>query len=436
MQAVIMAGGHGTRLLSASKETPKPMVRIGDAPLLEHQIHNLRENGVDNIILILCHLADVIRSYFGNGEKFGVHITYYVENSPLGTAGALTKIADQLDEHFILVFGDLFFDIDLRRFWDYHLRKSALITLFVHPNSHPYDSDIVLTDKDGRVTGWSRKNDPFREDCPNTVNAGLYLIEKSVIPTLEEAQERRCEDKLDLEKDVIIPLIPSSCIYAYHSTEYVKDMGTPDRLESVTSDFTSGIIARRNLSHKQRCIFLDRDGTINRFVGLVKSREELELEPRAARAIEMINHSGYLAVVITNQPVLARGECSPEEMTRIHDHLHTLLGKEGAYLDGLYFCPHHPDRGYEGEVPELKIDCDCRKPKTGLIREAASDLNIDLTNSWFIGDTSIDVLAGKNAGMRTIMLSSGSPDKGDLSIVPDQIADDLLEAVEYIMANR
>lgn len=436
MQAVIMAGGKGTRLAAITKDIPKPMVPIKAKPLLEYQIENLKENGVDQIILIVGHLGDVIREHFGNGDRFGVRISYYMEESPLGTAGALAKIMDRLDTTFFLVFGDLFININYDRFLKFHQSKHAEITLFAHPNSHPYDSDIIITDEQDRVTGWSYKKDVRTSDYRNLVNAGLYVLNKTVVDTIEAVQQEKGEDKVDLEKEVIIPAISSVPIYAYHSTEYVKDIGTPDRLKKVTADFLNGVCEQRNLKHKQKCIFLDRDGTVNRYVGFLRTAEAVELEPTAAEAIRLINESEYLAVVITNQPVIARGECTPEELDGIHNRIYTLLGKDGAYLDGLYYCPHHPDKGFEGEVPELKIECDCRKPKTGMLKRAEKDFNADLANSWFVGDTTMDVQTGKNAGMHTIMLRSGDPKKERYDATPDILADDLLDAVKRILSSK
>lgn len=436
MQAVIMAGGKGTRLAAVTKNIPKPMVPIEGKPLLEYQVENLRENGVNNIILIVGHLGDVIQDHFGDGSAFGVDINYYVEETPLGTAGALAKIKDRLEDTFFLVFGDLFININYDRFLEYHTEKQSLITLFVHPNSHPYDSDIIITDDESKVTGWSYKKDVRTEDYRNLVNAGLYVMQKAAVDEIEKIQSAKGEDKVDLEKELIIPLIATSPIYAYHSTEYVKDIGTPDRLQKVTADYVNGVCGQRNLKHPQKCIFLDRDGTINKYVGFLRTADQVELEPRAAEAIRLINESEYLAVVITNQPVIARGECSFEELNHIHNRLYTLLGREGAYLDGLYFCPHHPDKGFEGEVPELKFDCDCRKPKIGMLKRAEADFNADLSNSWFIGDTAMDVQTGKNAGMHTIMLQSSDPKKEKFDVTPDVIAADLLDAVKMILSGK
>lgn len=430
-----MAGGKGTRLAAVTKNIPKPMVPIAGKPLLEYQVENLKENGVDNIIIIVGHLGDVIQNYFGDGVDFGVKIDYFVEETPLGTAGALTIIKERLENSFFLVFGDLFINISYSRFLSFHQDYNALITLFAHPNSHPYDSDIIIMNAKNRVTGWSYKKEIRTKDYKNMVNAGLYVMEKKVVNEIEKIQNKKGELKVDLEKELIIPIIDKYPIYAYHSTEYVKDIGTPERLSKVTADFLHGVCEKRNLKYKQKCIFLDRDGTINKYVGFLRTVNQVKLQPRAAEAIRLINESEYLVIVITNQPVVARGETSMEELENIHNRLYTLLGNEGAYIDGLYYCPHHPDKGFEGEVPELKYECDCRKPKIGMLKKAENDYNTDLANSWFIGDTTIDVQTGINAGMHTIMLKSGDTIKGNLDVVPEALADDLLDAVKIIFTS-
>ena len=140
--------------------------------------------------------------------------------------------------------------------------------------------------------------------------------------------------------------------------------------------------------------------------------DDFELIDGVAPAIQKINESGYLAIVVTNQPVIARGEVSFDELEEIHNKMETLLGKEGAYLDAIYYCPHHPHKGYEGERPELKIECKCRKPKPGMLLKAAEEFNIDLSQSWMIGDGENDVIAGINAGCKTVLLSDDDKNYG------------------------
>lgn len=434
MQAVIMAGGKGTRLGSIAQNIPKPMVTIDGKPLLEYQIDNIKDNGITDVILVVGYLGDVIKGYFGNGSKWNINIHYYFEKTPLGTAGALAQINKDLEENFVLIFGDLFIDINLKKFFAFHTKKQALISLFAHPNSHPYDSDIIIADKNGKVNGWICKNVDIKYDYKNLVNAGIYVINKKIVDYIISFQNKSGRETVDLEKDVIIPSINWGRIFAYCSTEYVKDIGTPKRFEKVKKDFRNSICSYRNLKNKQKCIFLDRDGTINKYVGLLKAADQVELESGAAEAIRYINESKYLAIVITNQSVIARGISSFEELERIHNRMYTLLGNEGSYVDDLYYCPHHPHSGYEGEVKELKIDCECRKPKIGMLKQAADKYNIDIKNSWFVGDTGTDVRTGINAGMRTCLLKSGDPNKYiKYHDDPHIYADNLLDAVKKIL---
>jgi D-glycero-D-manno-heptose 1,7-bisphosphate phosphatase len=213
--------------------------------------------------------------------------------------------------------------------------------------------------------------------------------------------------KVDLDRQLLKPLAGTGKMVCYDSPEYVKDMGTPERYESVCKDFRLGKVRERNLARKQKAIFLDRDGTINQYVGFLRHIDAFSLIPGICDAIKGINASGYLAIVVTNQPVIARGEVTQAELQEIHNKMETLLGQEGAYLDGIYYCPHHPHKGYEGEIPELKFDCDCRKPKPGMLLQAARDFNIDLGSSWMIGDGHNDIEAGKAAGCKTVLIGTG-----------------------------
>lgn len=395
MKVVIMAGGKGTRITSVASDIPKPMILIDGKPVLEHEIECLRKQGFTDIILTVSHLGNVIMDYFQDGLKFGVHIEYYFEKEPMGNAGALFKIKDKLTEDFLLLNADAMFDVDFNRFVDFHKRHNALVTLFTHPNSHPYDSGLIISNEYNQVEKWLAKEDERPMYYKNRVNAGLHVISPEVLNQVIDTQ------KIDLDRQLLKPLAGTKKMYCYDSPEYVKDMGTPERYYAVCEDFKAGRVQSKNLSNKQKAIFLDRDGTINKYVGFLREIEQFELLPNTSEAIKKINDSGYLAIVVTNQPVIARGEVTFEQLDQIHNKMETLLGKDGAYLDGIYFCPHHPHKGFEGEIPELKVECECRKPKPGMLLQAAKDFNIDLSKSWMIGDSDNDILAGENAGCST-----------------------------------
>ena len=407
-----MAGGKGTRIASVKSDVPKPMIPICGKPILEWQIENLKACGLTDIMLVIGYLGHVIKEYFGDGEKFGVNIGYFVEDSPLGTAGALFKMPE-LTEDFLLLCGDVIIDVDFNRFIEFHNKNRAWASLMAHPNGHPYDSSVLVTEilspqvpggnpvYTHRVMKWMAKDDE-RLYYKNRVNAGIEIISPELLKETKKhfvPRHPETPDKIDLDRDVLKPNIPSGKIFAYDTPEYIKDMGTPDRYYEVEKDLQTGKVRARNQKNKQKAIFLDRDGTINKYVGFLTKPELFELLPGVAEAIKMINKSGYLVIVVTNQPVIARGDCKWEELLLIHDKMETELGKEGAFLDAIYICPHHKDKGFEGEVLEYKYDCECRKPKSGLLLQAARDFNIDLTQSFLIGDSENDVKAGINAGL-------------------------------------
>jgi len=400
MRAVIMAGGKGTRVASVNDTLPKPMLPICGKPVLQHQVECLRRQGITEITLTIGHLGEQISNFFWDGSKFGVQIDYIQEKVPLGTAGALYHLKGKATNDFLLINGDLIFDVDFQRLMEFHKSKGAAVTLLAHPNDHPYDSGIILADRDSRVTGWLTKEDK-RGWYHNLVNAGIHVISPMLLEKMDAPQ------KIDLDREILRPLIPTGKVFIYRSPEYIKDMGTPERINQVERDLETGLVQKKNLGQKQRAVFLDRDGTINRYVGFIRKPEDLELLAGAAEAIRRINQSGYLAIVVTNQPVIARGEVTWEGLDEIHRKLETQLGREGAYLDDIFVCPHHPDKGFPGERPEYKLDCDCRKPKPGLLIQAAEKYNIDLAKSWMIGDDQRDVDAGTAAGCRTAVVTVG-----------------------------
>lgn len=444
MKVVIMAGGKGTRISSVASDIPKPMIKIEGVPVLEREIECLKKQGFTDILITVGHLGNIIVDYFGDGsgnspvtgQPFGVNIEYYFEDVPLGNAGALFKIKNKLTSDFLLLNADAMFDVDFNRFVGFHQRHGGLVTLFTHPNNHPYDSGVIVADIHGAVEKWLTKEDERPAYYHNRVNAGLHVISPKVLELCNvdsNAVGAIGKDgkpvKVDLDRQLLKPLAGTGKMFCYDSPEYVRDMGTPERYQSVCADYKAGRVTEKNLRNKQKAIFLDRDGTINKYVGFLKNIDDFELIDGVAEAIRKINESGYLVIVVTNQPVVARGEVSFEELKEIHNKMETLLGEKGAYLDAIYYCPHHPHKGYEGEVPKLKIECECRKPKPGMLLKATKEFNIDLKNSWMIGDDEKDIKAGKAVGCHTVLLSTECDYYGQDICVANlqQFADQYLE---------
>ena len=427
MKVVIMAGGRGTRIAELFPDIPKPLIPVDGMPILEREIRSLASQGFKDIILTVGYLADKIIAYFGDGSRLGVKIEFFVEETPMGNAGALFQLKEKLgNEPFFLLNADAAFDVDFNRMLDFHKQHGGLVTLFTHPNSHPYDSGLIIADKEGMVEKWLSKEDERPQWYNNRVNAGLHVIDPKVlelsVKNLEiDSATGYPKGKVDLDRQILKPLCGTGKMFCYDSPEYVKDMGTPERFHQVEADYKNGVVQAKNLHNKQKAIFLDRDGTINKYVGFLRNIDDFELIEGVSEAIKRINQSGYLAIVVTNQPVIARGEVTWDELHEIHKKMETLLGKDGAYIDGIYICPHHPDKGFEGERPEYKIDCECRKPKPGLLLQAAKDFNINLPQSIMIGDSDRDIHAGKNAGCLESIKIETNKETGLLAAIGNEL---------------
>ena len=432
--AVIQAGGLGTRMQELTKNIiPKPMLLLNGRPMLEWQIQNIVEYGIRDFVIIIGHLGEKIEEYFYDGSKLGVHIQYIKEKEPLGSAGALALLKSMYHfeaTDFLVVFGDVMFDLDIHRLCCFHEKHGGLATLLAHPNAHPYDSDLLITDNADQVLSIISKHEKRTEWYDNLVNAGIYVLSGELITELAKTGIA----KLDMERDVLKPMMGQGKVYAYRTPEYVKDAGTPERFRAVCREQREGVWEQKNLTKKQRCVFLDRDGTINKYQGLIYKEEQLELEQGAAEAIRLLNEAGYLAIIVTNQPVVARGLCDISDVEQIHKKLQVLLGEQGAYLDDIVFCPHHPDKGYPEENPLYKIPCKCRKPDTGMIDKMLEKYNIDSVKSFMIGDSTVDIQTGRNAGLKTILVATGQAGKdGKYCIQADAQVKDLLEAVKFIL---
>lgn len=429
-EVAILAGGKGTRLKDRSGGLPKPLVPVLGKAVLQHQIEQCRAAGFTRILLLVHHQHTLIAQALGDGATLGVTLGYHVEAEPRGTAGALSDALPLMAGRFLVLYGDTFFDVDLRRFWDAHQRAGADATLFLHPNDHPHDSDLVELDTQSRVVAVRPYPHAAHAVYPNLVNAALYVLERAGLDAVLPAS-----GQADLAKHTFPAMLAAGRhLHGHVSPEYIKDMGTPDRLDKVEQDLLAGVPDRLSSRQFRQAVFLDRDGTLNVEVDHLRTPEQLKLLDGAADAVRQLNRAGVLAVCVTNQPVVARGEATLPDLARIHAALDQQLGEGRAYLDRLYACPHHPDRGFEGEVPELKITCACRKPGTGLIDRAVIELDISRQRSWMVGDTTSDMLAGARAGLHTVLVRTGyGGADAKHHVEPDYVAPDLPAAVQWIL---
>ena len=428
MRAVILVGGLGSRLGSVTSRIPKPLVPVDGKPVLDRQLEQLRRYAVDDVTLLASHLADQVDAHVRARPEPVPRVRVHRERSPLGTAGGLHELAGELTDPFLLLYGDVLFDVDLHRLVDAHRRRHGLATLVVHPNDHPHDSDLVEIDSANRITAVHAQPHPAGQSFHNLVNAALYVLSPRILQFIPQGTPS------DFGRDIFPVICTTEQVFGYPTPEYVKDMGTPARLARVSADVASGKVARWNLERSRPAVFLDRDGVLNESRGYIDTPAQLQLLPGAADAVRRLNDSDYLSLVVTNQPVVARNLCTLEGLDEIHKKLEMDLGEGHAWLDAIFVCPHHPDRGFPGENVALKIDCDCRKPKTGMIDQARSRFNIDMARSYLVGDSARDILCGKVAGVTTIGVRTGEGCRGATGPSrPDFMFEDLSQAVQFIL---
>ncbi len=427
---IILAGGFGTRLSKVYGDIPKPMAPIDHRPMIEHQIIQCKKYGFEKILILAHYKSDKIIDFLGNGSNYGLKINYLIEKTPLGTGGALLNSLNQLEDNFLVIYGDTFFKIDLNIFYQFHINNKASASLFLHPNDHPYDSDLVEIDKFDyikKILPYPHKKSLITR---NLVNAAIYFFKKENIEKFKFHK-----NNFDIAKDLLpLMLIKKQKIKGYISQEYIKDAGTPDRIKKINNHINNNLHNKLSLESKRSAVFIDRDGTINTEVNHLKSIDQFELIKKSDEAIALLNKEGFLTVVVTNQPVIARGELTFKELNTIHAKMEKLLSLKGAYLDEITFCPHHPDSGFENEIKELKKKCICRKPNNGLIEQSMQKLNITNQSSWMIGDRTADILAGQKSFLNTILLRTGFYGKDQkYSVQPDFIMDDLYNASQFII---
>jgi histidinol-phosphate phosphatase family protein len=426
----IIAGGRGTRMGEAYANLPKALIPVGGKPVLQHQLELARGAGVTGVTIFAGHLADQIEAFVGDGSRFGLAIGVHVEPEPLGNAGALVAALDDLPEQFFVLYGDVMPAVDLAALGAFHLDHAADFTALAHPNDHPHDSDLLEADSDGRVIAIHAYPHPEGAWFANLTNAACYAVRREALKPF--AKNVETAGKLDFTKDVMTGLIArGDRVLAWRSADYIKDMGSPERLRRVDADWRAGKITTAALPRP--AVFLDRDGVLNHERSFIRRPDQLELIAGVPAALKQLREAGFRLIVITNQSVIARGDATEVDVARIHAKLEWELGKGGAFVDAIYLCPHHPDGGFPGERPDLKVVCDCRKPATGLIERACADFAIDRPASWMVGDQARDIEMAHRAGLRSILVRSDPATfEKAAAAQPDQITADLAAAAALI----
>ena len=411
IEAIILAGGRGTRLQPVIADRPKPMADVAGRPFLEWLLLSLKAQGVRRLVVSVGHRAEAIEDYCGDGSRWGLEIHCSREEAPLGTAGAVRRALSRLEgERFFVLNGDSFCPADLAELSAAHTRHHARATMWLAAMNDCTRYGRVDLEA-GEVVG------AFREKSllpgPGLVNAGVYLFEREVFEPLPEGQA------VSLEREVLPRLIHQG-LFGVRGEAPLLDIGTPETYraaQQVLPRLASWTGAARPLA------FVDRDGTIIVHRHHLTDPDDVALLPGASAALRQLRALGLGIIVITNQSVVGRGLIDEAGLGRVHARMLSLLRAEGVEVDDIYHCPHRPEE-----------QCSCRKPGRALVDLAASEWHGDPRLSFVIGDNRSDVELGQAVGATTVLVRTGhgAEISRDGEVRADHVVDDLSAAVPVI----
>jgi histidinol-phosphate phosphatase family protein len=409
LTALVLAGGEGTRLRAAVPGRQKVVAEVDGRPFLLYLLEQLNPQIVSKIVICTGYLHAQVAELIGDNSR-GIPITYSFETERLGTAGAIRNALPHIETSDVLVMnGDSYCGFNLEQYCAAHLRHAATASLLLTrvPDISRY-GEVVVAD-DGRVTQFAEKTNVARAGL---INAGVYLLKRELIERIPAGRS------VSLEKE-IFPSILNEKVFAFESNGAFIDIGVPD-------DYARAHEFLRQARATRPIVALDRDGTVIAERNYLKSIDEVELLPGAIEGMRKLIASGFDLILITNQSGVGRGYFDAACVDGVHAHLKDLLAKHGIYFQGVYYCPHTPEDA-----------CDCRKPKPGMILQAAAELKFDPALCTVIGDKPCDIDLGKAVGAQTILVRTGYGAKHESEGVDaSYIATDLVDAANWIAANQ
>lgn len=423
-EVAIIAGGSGTRVTEIAAGLPKCLLPLGDSTILDKQLDFFKRYGFKVIHLFLGYGAESVIQHLEPRKDF--LFIYHVENEPRGSAGKLIDCLSGLENDLIVVHGDLFIDFPIDEMLAQIVDPKIGFIQLVHPSNHMNDSDVVIVNQDYYISRIQMKPHPDDLCVRNLCNAGVFVFSKFWLRRIMELGQKISSQKIDLDRDLVPRLLQEGVIgKAHQNIGLVRDLGTPERLK----EFKISVL--KAFDYRKPIIFLDRDGVINEEKGWIKDFANFHIFEDVGESIQILNQSGFRVIVVTNQPVIARGEATIDDIYKLHASLDMYLARRGAYVDSYFVCPHHTDSGFEGEILELKMDCSCRKPKIGLLIEAILNFPTNLDECWMIGDTWRDRMAAENIGIRYLNVNRNLNEG-----VSDTEFADLKGAVTHILSSR
>jgi histidinol-phosphate phosphatase family protein len=426
---VILVGGEGSRLKGINPHLPKSLFRINDQTLLDRILNSFDIQKMNQVFLITNKNHDIFKEYVE--QNYNLNIKVIKDNKFKGTGGAILEKLQSLNEHIIVILGDIFYNLDLNQLLDFHLAEDAAATIVCHPSSHPLDSDLVKLDENNQILKIYSKEKEKPKIFSNMAMTGIYIFKKQSLAQIN-LKSIGVKDVIDLSNDIVPKLIEfGHKLKAFISHDYIKDAGTPKRIYEINQDLLSNISVTQR--ENRPIVFFDRDGTIIEEKGFITDINQVVIKKSVAKCIKDLNDLGILVCMVTNQPVIARGDCTFEEVNVINDYISMLLALEnGAYFNLIKICPHHPDSGFKGEVSELKITCSCRKPGIKMFEECIQELQANRSKMFVIGDTDKDIIAGQQIGARTLLISKDVMGM-NLLTNPDYIESDFNKVLLHIL---
>lgn len=373
-QAVILAGGLGTRLRPFTNEHPKPMYKFNDKPFIEYLVEQVKEFGINNIVILLGYKPQEIKDYLGDGSRYGLNIEYSVTPVEFETGNRLLEIKDSLDDRFLLMYCDNYCPIDFDKLVLDADKNDSAIQITAYTNIDNYTKDNLLIAADGKVDVYDKKRET---SGLKGVDIGYAIIKKETLDLLDANS-----GIVNFEKEVYPQCVSHGKLFATSVEHRYYSIGSWSRLKLTEQFFL-----------ETKTIFLDRDGTLNvrpPKACYVERPEEFVWLSGAKEAIQKFKENGYRLILVSNQPGIARGNLTADALNEIHDKMQLDLRRETGYeIDAIYYCPHNWDE-----------ECECRKPKPGMLYEAQKEYSLNLRKCILIGDDDRDIQAGKAAGCK------------------------------------
>lgn len=393
-QAVILAGGKGERLRPLTDHLPKPMVKVGGKPFAHHLIELLKQNGIKEVIFLTGYLGDKINDYFGDGSKFGLRIKYSSSPIEYETGSRVLSALPLLQEKFLLLYGDNYWPLNLKQLEKFYDSKKALVSMTVYKN---LDAHGEYGPKNNLKIAKNKRVTYYGEHAPQCqgLDIGFFIVNKKALRLSPSGNHM-------FQTHFLPEIIKRKGLFAYETDHPYHTITNIDFLKRTEKFFAP-----------KKAVFLDRDGVINenQTNDYVKKWSEFKFLPDAVAGMKKLSDAGYQIYVITNQRGISLKLMSEHDLEEIHSKMKLELAKNGISLSGIYYCPH-----------DLKENCLCRKPKAGMLYQAAWDHNLDLTKSFMVGDTKKDIDAGMAAGCQTFMVNrkSGLSDAASFVIKKQQ----------------